>query len=265
MLAWRSRLHENGPRLVCGVLAALLVIECARVIALSLRDNRPQPTGLRDRPFAANSSRLALRSIVDAHLFGVARAAALDPQSAGPAAADLQLHGTFATGDPHQGWAIITADGREELYGIGKLVGGAALFSVYADHVLLKRDGHLESVWLPRAIRPVRVAAIDGTVAERAPDGAHKIADIVRAEPEWDEESQDLIGFRISAVAPASGMLKAGLRPYDVVTAINGTLLTDQDKQHSQQILAAALASGSATLGIKRGSVHLDVAVELPR
>ena len=264
MLVWRSRLHELGPRLVCCLLVALIGIDGARVIAVSRRENRPQPEPPPQR-HSASPSPLDPQLIVAAHLFGVAEIPALDPVAVRPSLSDLRLHGTFATVDPRRGWAIIAADGGEKLYKIGVPAGGVALFSVYADHVLLESDGHLESLWLPHALRPARAdSAGVGTGVATATDGAPRLADIMRVDAALDEESQTLIGFRIAPVAPASGLIKAGLRPYDVVTAVNGTAVADQDPQRSRQILDAALGSGSATLGILRGSVHLDVSVELP-
>ena len=264
MQDWRSRLEENGPRLVCGVLVVLMVIDCARVAALSLRESRLRPEPQSSRPYTARSPALDLRPIVDAHLFGVAPPPTLDPATAQPARADLQLHGTIATVDPRHGWAIVTVDGTEKLYETGETAGGAALSSVYADHVLLNRDGQMESLWLPRASTPARVAAAeDGAPAAPAREEAHRLADIMRAEPEQDEDSQKLIGFRVKPVAPASGLLRAGLRPYDVVTAVNGSSLTDQDPQRSRQMLDAAMASGNATMTVLRGGQHVDVAVNV--
>jgi general secretion pathway protein C len=241
-----------------------MVIDCARVAALSLRDNRLRQDPPGSRPFTARSSALDLRPIVEAHLFGIAAAPSPDRETVRPARADLQLHGTFATVDPRHGWAIVTVDGAEKLYETGETAGGAALSSVYADHVLLNRDGQLESLWLPRASPPARLAAADeGAQAAPARAQAHRLADIMRAEPEQDEDSQKLIGFRVKPVAPASGLLRAGLRPYDVVTAVNGSSLTDQDPQRSRQMLDAAMASGNATMTVLRGGQHVDVAVDV--
>jgi len=213
-------------------------------------------------------ARLDPRAIVAAHLFGVASAKAVrDPAAAVPTSANLHLRGTLATADPRHGWAIIADDRAEKVYRVGEAAGALSLYSVYVDHVLLDREGSLESLALPRtsergvwahAASPVAAPAIN--VEER-----HRLGDLMRVEPSVDEESNKLLGFRVSPIQPVSALLRAGLRPGDLVTTVNGTPLADQDRQRSQQIMDEALASGSASVSVVRGSQHVDVAVDVSR
>jgi general secretion pathway protein C len=106
------------------------------------------------------------------------------------------------------------------------------------------------------AARHVESAAADGQEARH-------LADIIRAEPSIDEESQRLLGFRINPVPPNSRYIRAGLRPGDLVTAINGTPLADQERQHSQEVLDSALASSNASVSLLRTGRHLDVSIDL--
>src|SRR6202021_412088 len=129
-----SRLQGNGPRLAALALAALIAVELAR-IAITLLGGGP---------------------VKSPHLFGIAVAApsAQDPANAPQSTANLVLAGTIATQDPKRGVAIISDGGPSKVYAVGDNVGGAALHSVYLDHVILDRGGALETLSLPRLLGP---------------------------------------------------------------------------------------------------------------
>src|ERR1700681_1098471 len=155
---WLSRLQGNGPRLVSLGLAALIAVELAR-IAISLLGGgpgkSPQPALASVAPRAQHTG-LDIQSVVSAHLFGIAAAdpSAQDPANAPQSTANLVLAGTIATQDPKRGVAIISDGGPSKVYSVGDNVGGAALHSVYLDHVILDRGGALETLILPRLLGP---------------------------------------------------------------------------------------------------------------
>src|ERR1700730_17678766 len=155
---WLSRLQGNGPRLVSLALAALIAVELAR-IAISLLGGgpvkSPQPAVAVVAPRAQHTG-LDIQSVASAPLFGIAAAdpSAQDPANAPQSTANLVLAGTIATQDPKRGVAIISEGGASKVYAVGDRIGGAALHSVYLDHVILDRGGALETLLLPRLLGP---------------------------------------------------------------------------------------------------------------
>jgi len=146
---WLARLPGNAPRGVSLALAALIAVELAR-IAISLVSGgpvkSPRPVLMNVAPRAAQHAGFDTQSVVSAHLFGVAAPdpSAEDPANAPQSSANLVLAGTIATQDPKRGVAIISDGGPSKVYSVGDNIGGAALHSVYLDHVILDRSGALE-------------------------------------------------------------------------------------------------------------------------
>jgi general secretion pathway protein C len=263
MPAWMSRAINHGPRLVSCVLVIVIAAECARA-ALPLLDRYPRGSRAPTPAGASHSqwtSGIDTPSIVAAHLFGVsAPEEAGDPAAATPTAASLVLDGTFATDDARRGMAIITDAGAAKVYRVGDEVEGAALQLVYRDRVILARGGRFESLSLRK------LAASDSAEPTPAPEttaGAQALADIMTADASTDE-SDHILGFRLRASGTARAeFFRSGLRPGDLLTGVNGTSLTDQDPQRSQEIVHTMLTSGRATVSVVRNGKPVDVSVDL--
>jgi len=271
----RLRSMKNGPRWASGLLVGLIVMDSVHAVLPLIRE-RPIGTPQTAAPPAAALPRVNRRrgtavnvqTIVAAHLFGLAARPSLDPADALPTTANLELFGTIAGDNPQRGFAIVAADGPQKVYKVGDAVGGASLHSVYATRVLLDRDGQLESLSLPRlsvlngprARSAPRVPVLRGSPEDADP---HHVADILRSSPAVDNDSDKLLGFRITPVPPASRFMRAGLRPQDLVTAVNGTPLADEDPKHSEQVLDSALAANNATFTVIRNGHPLDVSVSV--
>jgi len=270
MQAWQLRFLRNGPRLTSLLLVALILAECVRM-ALPLLSRHPPieaPTGSVDpRTQRPRSSGLDVRTIVAAHLFGAAAGDAQDPGAASPTTANLVLEGTIATRDPKGGVAILAADGPARVYQVGDVVEGASLNSVYLDHILLDRNGRLETLSLPRSqlsFGNARPSPVEDGRSEGTSNG-HSLSNLMRAEPSLDDESDSLRGFRIRPGRTPSAFIRSGLRPGDLVTAVNGIPLADQDRQRSQAIVDTMLASNHATVSVVRNGVPMEVTVESPQ
>ncbi len=265
-----SHLKENAPRGVAGLLAGLIVVDAVHAL-LPLMHLHPAPP----KPSAALAARAYRRHgpppvdvplIVAAHLFGRAARQSLNPDDALPTTANLELQGTIAFDDPKRGCAIIAAGGAQKVYKVGDPVGGASLNSVYVTKVLLDRDGQLESLALPRfsGSPGAKVTAPPRFLpAPESGDGVpqHHIADILRSSPAMDRDSDKLIGFRISPLPPVSRLQQSGLRAGDLVTAVNGAPLAEEDLEGGKKILDAALADNTATFTVMRNGRPLDVSV----
>ncbi len=276
---WLSRLQGNGPRLVSLALAALIAVELAR-IAISLVGGgpvkSPQPA-LVSVPPRAQRPGLDVQSVVSAHLFGIAAPdpSAQDPTNAPQSTANLVLTGTIATQDPKRGVAIISDGGPSKVYSVGDNVGGASLHSVYLDHVILDRGGVLETLLLPRLLGPgmnappvVRrtggdprtVAAVDN-IRRLVQQDPSILDQVMRTVPSYDNAAGKLRGFRAYPGRNRQIFNKLGLKPGDLVTAINGTPL--DDPQRSQDVFNTIQTSDHATVTIERGGQKQEITLNI--
>jgi len=275
---WLSRLQANGPNLASLALAALIVVELAR-IAISLLGGpvkSPEPVMTRPPPPHQRSG-VDVQSVVSAHLFGVAKAAqsTADPADAPLSTANLVLAGTIASENPKRGVAIISDGGQAKVYAVGDNVGGASLHSVYLDHVILDRAGTLETLPLPRLLlgsRPAPIAHRAAGVDPRTVTAVDNIRRMVQQDPgildqvmrtvaSYDNSAGKLRGFRAYPGRNRAIFNKLGLKPGDLVTAINGTVL--DDPQHSQEVFNTIQTSDHVTVTVERGGQKQDITLNI--
>lgn len=233
-------------------------------------------------PPAAQGARPA-RSIAAWHLFGNAlpgvNLAAL--AQARETSLKLVLRGVLAEEDPALGVALIAEEGaRERAYHVGDEVpGGARLEGVYPDRVALSRAGVTETLSLPRASTPQASAAgaPRGTPAS-APQAAVRGYTPVFVQPQSmpgvdlsqamrgasidvERMARDITvmpvleggkfaGVRLSGGRDAALLGQLGLRPTDVVTAVNGIPLDSLER--GQQIAETLRDSRAANVTVRR-------------
>jgi general secretion pathway protein C len=276
MHALLPRRLRNAPWLLSLAIAALIAVELARIALILLGGNAPRSAAppMERHVQGLNHSRIDIRTIVAAHLFGVAADdLILDPGNAPPTTANLVLAGTIATEDPQHGVAIINDDGPSKVYTVGDAVGGASLHSVYLDHVILDRSGSLETLALPRLLSVTGRAAVKSGNAPRtaaaggphAPEenGPGHLVEIMRVGASVNNQSGQLRGFRIYPARNRLEFNKSGLQGGDLVIAVNGVSLEDQDRQLAQEIFGAIKSSAMAILTIERFGKTREVAVDL--
>ncbi len=156
------------------------------------------------------------------------------------------------------------------MYAVGDNVpGGAQLHAVLTDHVLLDRNGHLESLALPRQISaemPRRrslyaapVAPVIDRMRELVSRDPGIIGDIMRPQPVFAGGRQQ--GFRVYPGRDAEAFLRLGLRPGDLVTAIDGTPLDDPAR--GEQILRTLGNSSEAHVTVMRNGQQQDLTLDL--
>lgn len=97
-----------------------------------------------------------LTDVAAYHLFGDAKKPVVAQQKvidAPETRLKLDLKGVFATTNASEALAIISSsNNKDKTYHIGdKVIGGALLHAVYADRVILKRNGRLETLRLPKS------------------------------------------------------------------------------------------------------------------
>lgn len=150
----------------------------------------------------------------------------------------MVLAGVLAEADPQAGAAIIgDTAATAKFYIVGNsLPGGARLQAVYADRVIIDRNGTLESLVLPR--QSVGGRAAPPIVSNNSPGAATlermrsmiqqnpgALSDVIRPQQVMVQGKQR--GFRVYPGRNPAAFARLGLRPGDLITEINGTPLDD--------------------------------------
>jgi general secretion pathway protein C len=272
---WLSRLQGNGPKLASLGLAALIGVELVRILVSSFGGGpvrSPQPvanTAIRPPP-----ARFDAQSVISAHLFGVPPVEQ-NQENIQETKANLLLAGTIATSDPKRGVAIISDGGPAKVYSVGDNVGGASLHSIYLDHVILDRGGTLETLQLPRLLGPgmhappvvrrtggdSRTAAAVEDIRRRVQQDPGLLDQVMRTVPSYDSAAGRLRGFRAYPGRNRQIFSKLGLRPGDLVTAINGTAL--DDPQRSQEVFNTIQTSDHVTVTVERGGQKQEISLNI--
>jgi general secretion pathway protein C len=276
---WLSRLQAYGPKLVSVVFAALILLQLLQIgysfISKPLKSPQPVVATAAPRP---QRSGVDIQTVVSAHLFGVAVAdpSTQDPANAPQSSANLLLAGTIATQDPKRGVAIISdGGGPSKVYSVGERIGGAALHSVYLDHVILDRGGALETLLLPRQLPPSapraaasrrpgadpRTTAAVDNIRRMVQQDPSILDQVMRTVASFDNAAGKLRGFRAYPGRNRAIFSKLGLKSGDLVTAINGTPL--DDPQRSQDVFNTIQTSDHVTVTIERGGQKQDITLNI--
>jgi general secretion pathway protein C len=211
-----------------------------------------------------------IAAITGTHLFGEAPLAASNGANAPQTNMPLVLTGVIAANNPNDGLAILgPSAAATKVYAVGDdIPGGARLHAVLSDHVLLERNGGLEALALPHQISgnaplPSLSAAPVSPVIDRMRELVSRdpglIGDIMRPEPVFADGKQE--GFRVYPGRDAEAFLRLGLRPGDLVTAIDGASLDDPER--GQQILSTLGNSSEAHITVLRNGQQQDLTLDL--
>lgn len=256
-----TTLNYLGGSLALG-LGILLCLWAAARLFWQLMPGEPATAGSTRPPLGATLNAVSTTTpgtdLSSLSLFGRAGPAALQSVTfdAPETQLDLRLQGTLAAQDPKNGLAIIADDqGREAFYGVGDdLPGGAVLHQIYAERVILARQGKYESLMLrdhdypgqlSRAGRRERRTTAAESVIRTPQFGGIQGVDWAalqqqhRIDPiELAKQIQVLpftrngkqIGVRLQAGRDAVLMNRLGLRSSDIITSVNGITLDDPSK-----------------------------------
>jgi general secretion pathway protein C len=269
---WRTLLIAHGPRIATWTLAVLLAVQAA-VILTGLGGASRSPSAGTGQIVTVPRHQVNIAGITSAHLFGdsPAVASAQDPANAPPSSIPLVLTGIISAEDPQNGLAILgQTAAAAKVFAVGDNVpGGAKLHSVYSDRVVIDRGGHLETLVLPRQVAqggPPPTAAVLNTespVADRMrkliTEQPSLMADVMRPQPVFANGKQT--GYRVYPGRNRQAFVRLGLRPGDLVTAINGTPL--DDPEHGQQIFSTLGSSPEAHVTVTRNGQQQDLVLNL--
>jgi general secretion pathway protein C len=265
-------LVDRGAQLIVLLLLLALGLDSALILTRALGhgpDLPAAPVGAAPvLPRVNVSPTLQLATIVNAHLFG-AGAVTAGGGDAPATSMPLILAGVIADPDPGKGVAIIGENAAAgKLYTVGAAMpGGVHLHAVYADRVLLERNGGLETLMLPRTPMGGKGAAVPG-IASAVPrtgpanrDSATLLAGLVRVQPVFNQGK--LQGYRIfpGANHGTSAFTQLGLKAGDLIEAVNGTPLDDAAR--AMEVLQTLSSSATATVTVSRNGAPQEVNLNL--
>lgn len=276
-------LYARYGRHLPALASLILVIVIARLLAALVWALIPTPPSAAWHPAPAPqvvvsaANTVDLNLIANAALFGryapPAVPATTDLASAPDTQLALTLLGILADSrHPESSRALIgTQGGDEQPYSVGDDVArGVTLQAIFPDRVILARGGRLETLRLDKDAPASGGLLPSGGVAEATPaaegpgPGAaaslaairtqlladpSKAADYIRVQPV--NSGNGINGYRIYPGKDRSIFTAAGLRPGDIVTAVNGVQLNDPSK--SLQLLSDLSQSSQLNLTVDRG------------
>ena len=269
---WRTLLLAHGPRIATWTLAVLLAVQAA-VIVTGLGGASSTRAAGAGTLVTSQRHMVNVAAITNAHIFGFAPAIQQEGPKGPPQQTTLPLvlSGIMAADDPRYGLAIIGQSPQStKVYAVGDNVpNGARLHAVYSDRVDLEVQGHLETLVLPRQIAAGGAPPSTGALQMESPvaDRMRKLiteqpslmADVMRPQPVYANGKQT--GYRVYPGRNRQAFLRLGLRPGDLVTAINGTPL--DDPEHGQQIFNTLGATSEAHVTVQRNGQQQDVVLNL--
>jgi general secretion pathway protein C len=271
---WRSLALAHGPRIATWVLALALGVQAALIVT-DLTGGKAGSSSASSAPVAAAPpvARVNAATIANAGLFGSPKVVAnTNAENAPQTNIPLVLTGIIAATEPQNGLAILGENASAaKVYAVGDTVpGGVKLHSVLADKVILDRNGSLESLALPRQSTgmsmgppPSANLPVESPIAERMrqliANEPGVISDIMRPQPVFAQGKQR--GYRVYPGRNRQAFTRLGLRPGDLVTAINGTPLDDPAR--GQEIFSTLSSSSEAHVTVMRNGKQQDLTLNM--
>lgn len=265
---WLATPNRYLPPLVAGVLVFAIAHQLA-TLTWALVPGSVSFTAPVSRLVAGGTAPAAdYAALLSSHLFGEA---AEPPQVAVVPVADapdttlsLTLTGILSREADPNGSAGIKSGNDERAYFVGQTIegaDGATLHSVYADRVLLNRNGRLETLRLPSELAvsaaPPMAAPLSPATSPTAPlrdvlsRNAARLSEVIRPAPHVQEGQ--VIGIRVTPGRDRATFEALGFESGDVVTDVNGTVLDDMSQ--ALQIFEALGESTQANVTVLRDGV----------
>lgn len=276
---------RNSARLALGVNLVLITLIAYAAATMSWQlvssFTQQEQTVTVSRSAAKPQTRTSLSTVPKLHVFGEAdkEPIAIDqPIDAPETRLRLELTGLFASSDPKLSLAIISEqNGKDESYRIGDSVpGNATLHEVYADRVILKRLGNLETLRLKEPAEKIEIgrsatpASSDrGDAIERTSPKLKDMQEMYKTDPQSlfkqlritpVTEDGRITGYRFSHNDRAF-MQEIGLTTQDIITAVNGVSVSDSGKLFAMMKDADQL--GEVNLTILRDGQSQDLFIRI--
>ncbi|KTE01272.1 type II secretion system protein N [Sphingopyxis sp. H115] len=263
--------HQVWPALLAGLLGAILIWQCVRLLWTLLTPLSPLGAW---QPQAAVIVSPAERRALFTSLDPFFRTNVQGPASATVTALGLTLFGININEATGSGSAIIAGeDGVQNSYAVGdEIAPGVTLAGVAFDHVLLDRGGARESLFLDQS-GDAPVAGAAGALPAPTPEiGATPAAGSGEMTPAAIKagvafvpriEEGRVTGIVVQPQGDGAAFRAAGLRPGDVIRSIGGRPISSASDAAA---LANQLAPGARiALEVERGASVVPVAIFLSK
>lgn len=263
-----SRWYEQYGRQLPPAATLILLLASAHLAARLFWTLLPLPPEARWQPPVISPSsttvtrQIDVQMLAERHLFGTWQApTAADVGNAPDTRLSLTLMGILASSKPESSRALIgSSDGEEKPYAISdEVISGVTLQAIFADRVVLSRNGVLETLRLQKDA-PIAGIGQDQDASRGAGSQLGQIRDQIMADPSKAAQyvrvqpamvNGAMRGFRIYPGRERDAFNSLGLRPGDLVTAVNGIQLDDSQK--ALQTLTDMAKVGSVSVTIERG------------
>lgn len=264
-----NRLLAQLPRWILGLLIVLLGVRAALLVADLAGPPTPIARTGNTAPPAASRKVVDIPSILRANLFG--RSAVPTGTDAPVTSMNLVIKLVAAANDPKRGMAALGSNENDvKVYEVGEDVpGGARLYAVYVDRVLLDRGGTIEALLMPprqgatAAMASASPAATPGVSMDRFQQIMRDNPDIINRIMTRQPVLQDgrLTGVRVNPGPNAQAFNRLGLRPNDLVTAINGLALDDQSR--TSDVFNSLNGASQARVTVNRNGREMELNLNL--
>ncbi|MEJ0100559.1 MAG: type II secretion system protein GspC [Pseudomonadota bacterium] len=248
-----------------SVRAALLVVDLTSAPYVPAARTTQQATATVSRKV------VDLPSILRVNLFGQSPPAT--GTDAPVTAMNLKLVLVIAADDEKKGLAALGPSLTDiKVYRVGDSVpGGAVLHAVYVDRVLLNRAGAIEALMVPPLNGQAAGGVVPPPVVANPAVSLARVQQVMQNNPNLLNQviqrqavfaDGHLRGMRVNPGQNAQAFSKLGLRPGDLVTAINGTPLDDQARSNDvfNSMANSAVAHVTVVRGGKEQELNLNLA-----
>ncbi len=260
------------------VLSALLLglIAYRGVAFYAQWQSEPEPVVATDGKVATAAQPVAgaqnYGALSQLHLFGApaAQSKPAPKEEIPETRAQLNLHGVFVDGE-RSGAIIGEQNGRQRFVPVhGELPNGIKLKEVYADRVVLERNGKDEALRFPK-VHALLDAADDGAdnpdresepepasmparPPVRQPSGLNQLEESFRIFPV--QKSGEFVGYRVLPGRERGLYQRLGLQPADIVTAVGGEPVAENAPDQLAQQLSLG---GDLSITVQRGDRVLEL------
>ena len=265
-------------------ISVVLVIAGAHVLshitwALLTDDGQPvAPTITASETAQKGSNQQAFRQLTSANLFGIAGQTKTTKTTKAPETRlNLVLKGVLATVPMTSASAIIARgkNGKEEIYGIGdKLPGGVTIKEIHPEHILLERNGQLETLRMPKGNSIGKLtrstSTRKSTQISTQGEALKKIRqNIIKNPTSFAEyalpvivrENGKQIGYRLQPQKKGNLLAEMGIEPSDIITSINGIQL--DDPKNGISALRKLSTATEVNITVKRNGAEVPLNIKL--
>lgn len=285
---------QRWQMLLIVLLGAVVLADLARLVwfAIPPRVAMPvlaSPINVAVSAANKNTSAVDVEKMVGWHLFGEVgvqpHAAAVVEETAQETTLNLQLLGVISASDAAMARAFIMVDGRQQQFAIGEQLPGSGkvvLSKVLVDRAIIDNNGRYETLWLYdpntatlQAQQPSSPASVTSStvdmrdnagvtqLAQNYRDQLYKnpgsLADVIQVAPA--SENGKLIGYRINPGRDPAQFARFGLKPSDIVTAINDVRL--DDPQRALELYNLLRTQSEASITVRRGAEEVVLMISL--